>query len=198
MLSGIEHVFVVEVAVTSGPKILVVYYSRTGHTERMARTLAAALHARCEPIAERGGVAMRRGLWGYLRSLADVLLNRPVRILPDGHDLLAYDLVAIGTPVWAGRAAAPVGSWLRIHAGQLPPVAFFCSMGGRGSESAFATMQAASGKAPLATCAVSACAIRHDAHRELLGLFAKRIGAVLATPAGATARDSALSGSRAD
>jgi flavodoxin len=45
-------------------RILVVYYSRTGYTRTLARTIAAAVKADVETLA---GGRERHGLWGYRR-----------------------------------------------------------------------------------------------------------------------------------
>jgi hypothetical protein len=65
-------------------------------------------------------------------------------------------LVVIGTPVWAWSVSSPVRAYLSANKQRLPEVAFFCTMGGRGSATAFAQMQEIAGKAPLATCALTA------------------------------------------
>jgi menaquinone-dependent protoporphyrinogen IX oxidase len=88
----------------SDAKILVVYYSRTGTTRSLAAGLAKALGADLEEICD---CSNREGLDGYLRSLVDAFHKRQVEIVPAGLDVSAYDLVVIGSPVWAGSVSAP-------------------------------------------------------------------------------------------
>jgi hypothetical protein len=71
------------------------------------------------------------------------------------HSNSSYDLVVIGTPVWAWSLSSPVRAYLTATASQLPEVAFFCTLGARGSESAFAQMTAIVGKKPRAVCAIT-------------------------------------------
>jgi len=133
-------------------KILVVFYSRSGMTRRIAQALAGALHADLEEITEPRS---RSGLLGYLRSATEARRMCPATIAPVKHDVAAYDLVIVGTPVWAWSLSSPVRAFLLATATRLPAVAFFCTMGGSGSEKAFAQMAAIVGKQPRAVCAIT-------------------------------------------
>lgn len=162
-------------------KVLVIYFTRSGNTEQLAEVLAAALGADCERVCERDDQARRAGPLGYWRSLRDALKRRPATLLPTKHDVASYDLVAIGTPVWAGRPSTPIDTWLRQRADTLKRVAFFCSMGGRGSETTFDEMRKLCVKTPVATCAVTARDISRDDDRELMKAFARRIQGAIDT-----------------
>jgi flavodoxin len=146
-------------------KILVVYYSRSGTTRRIAELLASELGADIEPIREESAHAARAGARGYVRSLLDALCHRRVPVAPPLHDVSAYDAVVVGAPVWASSAAAPAVAWLKAHGAQIRHLALFCSLGGRGSQPALEQMSKAAGKAPLAVCAITA----HDLHRRIDG-----------------------------
>jgi len=65
-----------------------------------------------------------------------------------------YDLVIVGTPVWASNVSTPVRTYLSQNRGLLPRVAFFCTMGGRGSERALRKMEEISGARPVARLAL--------------------------------------------
>jgi flavodoxin len=156
-------------------KILVVYYSRTGTTARVADMLGAELGADVERIREPGKHASRLGARGYVRSLLDVMRHHRVEVMPPTHTLHDYDIVVIGTPVWAGSPCAPVQAWLQENSRHLRHVAFFCSFGKRGSESAFVRMSEISHKLPVATCAISAFDMRRGADGTLRERFAASI-----------------------
>ena len=53
-------------------RILVVYYSRSGHTEFVARQIASRCHADLERIHDRNP---RQGMVGYLRSSLEAMLG---------------------------------------------------------------------------------------------------------------------------
>lgn len=133
-------------------KTLVVYYSRTGHTRQLAERLAHALDADLAPITELGG---RQGLAGYRRSLCDVLWGRDVPIQPLRRNPAQYDLVLVGTPVWAWRVAAPVRAFARRHGRSVRRTAFFCTAGGSGQRSALDQLRRLMGRVPVAELALS-------------------------------------------
>ena len=57
----------------------------------------------------------------------------------------------------------------------LPEVAFFCTLGGRGSESVFGQMQSLAGKTPLAVYAVTAGEVTSSRYGAGLAAFAKAL-----------------------
>lgn len=104
-------------------KILCVYYSRTGNTEKLMEEIAGELC--CEKVKLSDGVD-RSGITGWLRSGMQAMarhvpqVDKPETELPLGE----YDLVIIGTPVWAGRCSAPVRSFLAQYGEELKDVAY--------------------------------------------------------------------------
>jgi hypothetical protein len=161
--------------------ILVVYFSRTGTTRRIAEMLAAELGADIEPICEQGGNASRAGARGYLRSLIDALCRRRVRIMPALHDPSGYELVVMGSPVWASHASAPALAWLAEHGAKIRHLALFCCLGGSGAKPALEQLAGTAHRTPVATCAITT----HDVHQridgELRQSFARKIRHKLAT-----------------
>lgn len=129
---------------------LVVFYSRSGNTRRLARWIAAGLEATLEEIGEDDD---RRGFFGYLRSGNQAFFHRRVPIHPPRHDPRRYDLVVIGTPVWRMSMSSPVRTYVEQYAGRLSNVAFFCTMDRFGAKRVFRQMQRACGVAPQATLA---------------------------------------------
>jgi hypothetical protein len=80
--------------------------------------------------------------------------------------------VVIGTPVWAWSVSSPVRAYLTANKGRLPAVAFFCTLGGKGSETAFGQMQEIVGKPPRATCAITARDVASGGEGALIAKFA--------------------------
>lgn len=110
-------------------RILVVYYSLSGHTEFVAQQLAAQCQADLEPIKDRHS---RRGALGYLRSVLEALFGGRPAIERARRRPGNYDLVILGTPVWAWNVASPLRTWLERHRNELKHVALFCTCGGSG------------------------------------------------------------------
>ena len=133
-------------------KTLVVYFSRTGHTRRVAEGLARALEGNTGAIRERRS---RSGFFGYQRSLFEAVTGRDAAIDPAHPSPVGYDLVLIGTPVWGWRLSSPVRAYARRHAKRIRRCAFFCTMGGSGDRRAFAELEALLGRRPEATLALT-------------------------------------------
>jgi len=146
-------------------KALVVCYSRTGNTRKLAEAVAAALGAELEAITEPAG---RAGFWGYLAAGRDAILKRSTPIGPLAADPAAFELVIVGTPVWAFTMASPVRSFLAGAAGKLKAVAFFCTQGGSGHQRTFREMERLAGRPPRATLVLT--------ERELKGDFGPKVG----------------------
>lgn len=134
-------------------RVLVVFFSRSGHTRELAERLARRLRATLMPITERQS---RAGPGGYLRSLVEALAGTDVAINPPREDLRYYDLVLIGGPVWASRPSSPVATFVRRYRRRLRRVAFFCTASGSGEERALAALERLLGHPAEATLAVSA------------------------------------------
>lgn len=129
-------------------RILVVYYSLSGRTRRVAESIASALGADVEEIVD---TADRTGLMGYVRSLTEGLLGMPSTIRPPVGNPAAYDLVIVGTPVWAWSVSSPVREYLNWMGGTPKRVGFFVTEAGAGGERVFRQMEELCGKPPLRT-----------------------------------------------
>jgi hypothetical protein len=105
--------------------------------------------------------------------------KRPSTILPKKHEVSSYDLVVIGTPVWAWSLSSPVRAYLMATASQLPKVAFFCTLGGSGSENAFAQMTAIVGKEPRAVCAITQREALSENYSDRLSPFEKALRTII-------------------
>lgn len=110
------------------PYTLCVYYSRTGNTEKLMREIAGEL--KCELLKLDDGVD-RTGLKGWLASGMQAMSRKlpPVKPLKTAFPLGVYDLVVIGTPVWAGRCSAPVRSFLMQYGEELRKTAYLITRG---------------------------------------------------------------------
>lgn len=113
-------------------KALLVYYSRTGTTEALAKKIQTGLGCDLEEIID---LKSRDGFWGNFRGGIDALFQRETAIGPLRHDPTAYDLILVGSPVWYGNLAPAVRTWLTRHLKGEPgfDTAFFCTFAGKGN-----------------------------------------------------------------
>jgi flavodoxin len=146
-------------------KILVVYFSRTGYTRRVAEALAARCDADVEEIREPRA---RSGVWGYLRSAREAMGKHIVEIEAPVKRVEDYDLVVLGTPVWAGNVASPVRAYVSAQKPHLGRVAFFCTQGGSGAEKVLRALAELCGKEPVATLVVNDRTIDDRSYTERL------------------------------
>lgn len=126
---------------------LVVYYSRTGHTRDVAQKISKYLKCDLEEIEDTKN---RKGLLGYLFAGRDGTFKRLTVIRKIKKGPLRYDLVIIGTPVWAWNVSAPVRTYLLQNKESFKKVAFFCTHESPGASRVFAEMERLCGKKPLA------------------------------------------------
>ncbi|MBD3389323.1 MAG: hypothetical protein GF416_09505 [Candidatus Altiarchaeales archaeon] len=135
-----------------GLKSLVVYYSRSGNTRKVAEEVANLLGAEIDEIEEDKS---RGGPLGFIFSCLDGVLKKEARIRMPEANHSQYDLLVLGTPVWAGSMSTPMRSYLKLACKSLPRVAFFCTHGGSGASKAFLEMSKVCGSDPIATLALT-------------------------------------------
>jgi CBS domain-containing protein len=163
---------------TSEPtsNVLVVFYSRTGNTRKVATELAHLAGWDLEPIVD---TQSRGGLLGYLRSALESIIDRRAALAPSRRDPGDYDLVVVGTPVWSGSASTPIRSWLEAQRVRLPKLAFLATEGTRGATRAFAQMAAKADNDPVATLTLATRSVERGELEPKLSRFIASITSAL-------------------
>ena len=118
-------------------KGLVIYYSRTGTTKRVANEIAKVLNFDTEEIID---IKNRKGMLGYILAGRDGTFKRKTEITKVKYDPSFYDLVIIGTPIWVSVSPA-IRTYLTNYGNKIKTSAFFCTMGGSGGKKAFEDME---------------------------------------------------------
>jgi flavodoxin len=155
-------------------RILIVHYSLTGTTRQAADALAEACGADEVEITD---AKPRRGPLGALRSVWEALRRTEPPIRTEGSAPAPGDLTVLATPVWAGRMASPMRSWLAANRRSLGRVAFLATEGANGAEGAFKGMSDVSGKAPEATLILTAKDVESGADADKIARFANTLRA---------------------
>ena len=132
-------------------KSLVAYYSRTNITKKLAEDIAAKTGADIEEIISKVNY---QGKLGYARGGKDAITEKIIDLENLKFNPQDYDIVYIGGPVWAGKAANPVISYLKKNEGKFANVKFFLTAGASGFESGFSQMEKFS-KKPLKTLSLT-------------------------------------------
>jgi flavodoxin len=160
------------------PKILLVYYSRSGNTRVLAEALIQKLG--CEWVELRPKTDYSRGVWGFLKALLHSMGGRIPEIEVIGKRAESYELVIVGGPIWGGRIATPVRSFLRGHQKKLKRVAFFATQGGTsGGERAIERMKSDVGIAPEASLVMPEKDLGRHSLKNAIHGFVSRLDPVL-------------------
>lgn len=136
-----------------GRRALVVCYSRTGNTARVAQALAEHLDADVEVLHD----ALRTAGWsGYARALFAALRQQPGRIDTPRFDPADYDVTIIGTPVWWWRMTPAVRAYLALQRQQFRATAFFVTSGDTDIAKLLPSLERLAGRQAVASVGFSA------------------------------------------
>ena len=87
-------------------KTIVVYFSLEGNTEYVAEKISDYLKTdtlRLEPVKEYPRGNFSKFFWGG----KSVVFGETPKLVPYNFDASKYDVIIIGTPVWAGSFTPP-------------------------------------------------------------------------------------------
>lgn len=152
--------------------ILVVFYSRSGNTGKVAEEIRDRLECDIEEIVDTKN---RSGVLGFLRSGRDAR-NQKLTVLKDIiNDPSTYDLLIIGTPLWGGHVSTPVRTYIHQNQANFKSVAFFCTAGGKSFDGAFNDMRELCGVAPTESLGVQAKEVKDGSYKSKVAEFVKII-----------------------
>lgn len=103
-------------------RILFAYYSRGGVTRKLAQAAATALEADMEEIIS---VKKMTGVIGFFRGARGSITGRPAHIRPLQASVESYDLLFLGSPVWAGKLSSPALGFLNQYTGKIKRLSVF-------------------------------------------------------------------------
>jgi flavodoxin len=151
-------------------KTLIVYYSRTNVTKDIANRLQKELECDIEEITDGGKYD---GRLGYMKGGMNASMGRTSDIDPISKNPSDYDLVIIGTPVWASNMATPVYTYLIKYNDQIKKMASFCTCISGGYEKALEKIAEVSGKTQVSTMFLNAKDVKNPT--EKINTFIKNI-----------------------
>jgi flavodoxin len=128
--------------------ILIVFYSRTGTTKKIAEAISNTLQCNLEEIFDTKN---REGTLGYLISGRDSMLKNLTMLKEIKNDPSLYDLIIIGTPIWFYNVSTPIRTYLIENKEKFKKVAFFCTEGSSGGDRAMKEMAKLCGQEPIGT-----------------------------------------------
>jgi flavodoxin len=153
-------------------KILVVCYSRSGKTRKTSEEIANKLNADFEEIIDTKN---RKGIIGFILSGRDALKKKSTIIKDIKYDPNSYDMIIIGTPVWASTISTPVLTYIEKFKNNFKNVCFFFTQGGNGKNKVFHDLIALSEKAPLAVTGIYGNDFKSQKLNSKIDEFVKQI-----------------------
>lgn len=124
-------------------KTLLIYYSRTNVTKNIAEKIQSKINCDIEEITDNDNYS---GRIGFMKGGMNATIKRTSKINPVSKNPSDYDLVIIGTPVWASTMATPIYTYLKKYAADIKNVASFCTCVNRGHEKTLANIEKMTGE----------------------------------------------------
>jgi flavodoxin len=151
--------------------ILIVFYSRTGVTKKVARNLADELMADMEEIES---IKNRDGISGYAFSGYEATKGKDAKIKNTTKNPADYDLIIIGTPVWAWSMSSPIRSYINKNKFAFKNIAFFATYGGNIGKT-FIELEKLCNKPPMATLGLLTKEVIKDEHKGKMAEFVGKL-----------------------
>ena len=153
-------------------KTLIVFYSRTGITKKVAQKIAERLEADSEELMD---LQDRSGIIGYLKSGRDAVSKKFSDIAPIQKNPTDYDLVIIGTPTWANNMACALRNYLTQTKGQIKNIACFATQDGNSANKAVTNMAELSGLKSIADLVLTSKEVIKDDYQGKLLEFIEKL-----------------------
>jgi hypothetical protein len=152
--------------------ILVVCYSYTGVTRRLAQLLCSH-HG--WPLGEVLDERPRAGASGTWRCVVDSLLRRHPEVRYFGPDPDDFHTVVLMSPIWAWRLAGPMRTFVTTRRAVLRHVAVISTMGSGGASNAIAEIAHVLGRPPILADAFTTREIEDGSGTARLIAFGDRL-----------------------
>ena len=161
------------VKMTPQNKALVVFYSRTGNTKKVAADIAAALNADVEQIVDKKD---RSGVMGWVKSGKDASQEKLADIVTVKYDPSKYEMVILGTPIWAGNMTPALRTYITNNKQSFKSISAFTTSGGSKPDKTIQKIETLAGKKAVSASGFFAGEIKNKdpkAYQEKLQAFLK-------------------------
>ena len=154
-------------------KALIVYYSRTGTTKKVAEELADRLKADKEEIIDKKN---RKGPIGYMIAGKDAMRKKLTKINELKKNPENYDLLVIGTPIWAFTMVPAIRTFLMKIKYYNKKIALFYTAGSSGMEKTLTHMnELLPGSKLTATLSLTTSEVVNKRYDKKLDIFIKNL-----------------------
>ncbi|KRN28137.1 flavodoxin [Lactobacillus selangorensis] len=106
-------------------KTLIVYYSKTGGTERLAQEIQTVSNGALQRLEVPAGTFSADMFATSDEAKQQLASGQLPKLVGTQPDLAAYDLILVGGPVWNGAPSTPVLAFLQAHQNSTVTIAPF-------------------------------------------------------------------------
>ena len=146
-------------------KILLIYYSRTGYTKKIMNYLSEKTKSDIEEIKEDKD---RSGIIEYIKSGYESLTKKKPEIHELKNDPADYEMVVIGSPVWASRMASPVRTFMTKYKNDINKAIFITCQKGTVNGKAFDDMEETLEKKEIKSLGLREEHVDNDIHKVMI------------------------------
>lgn len=151
---------------------LLIFYSRTGTTRKVAEDVSSLLDCDVEEVADKRNT---RGFLGFMLAGMDATLRRLTDISETKKDPASYDVVIIGTPNWNRNISSAIRTYITLKREGIKDAAFFCTQDGSKGTRVFAEMELLYGRKPIAALKVDKKEVDAGTHFSKIKSFVEDI-----------------------
>lgn len=152
---------------------LIVFYSLTGNSRRLAQLLAAQTGWPVgEVLEERPRTA---GPLGFLRCVLDSIFHRSPAVRYQGPEPASFANLVLIAPIWARELAGPMRSFVAGRQDRAQRIAVLTTMGGRGGSNAVAEIGRIAGRDPVLSEVVTAREVEDGSCARAVEAFSRAV-----------------------
>ena len=153
-------------------KCIVVYFSRSGNTKKVGELIASKLSCDLKAITP---IKSYKGLFGWLKAGYQAASKKIPPLNSIDINFNEFDLVIVGTPVWAGNMSSPIRSFLTNNSKNFKNVAFFNTSGGADNINVCINMGELIELEPKAMLDLSQKEVKEDSIKEKVEEFIQKL-----------------------
>lgn len=151
-------------------KMLVIFYSKSGNTRQVAESISKSFNCDIEEIKEKEN---RKGIFKTIIEIKDAILGNEADICECEKDPSEYDIVIIGTPVWASHVTPAIRTYISKNKDKIKCTAFFNTHGTEKTKESkvFKDLEKIIVKKPKALMEVSKAEIKNGDYKKKIEIF---------------------------
>lgn len=157
-------------------KVLIVYYSRTGNTEKAVVELSKQLKADVEKIID---CENRKGAIGYIISFQHASKEKTTVIEQPRYNPADYDLVVLATPTWVVNMTPAIRTYIQYYKEHFKRVAFLVTQNGSCKGKIYEEMRDSIGKLPSAVVDIGGSEFKEGTWKHKLKELSVKIRLIL-------------------